>query len=167
VATSDTREVFASLTSALPGSCQAVYGERLVSLAVFGSVGRGAPRPDSDIDLLLVADPLPRGRLARVAEFGHVETALAGLVVEANARHVFPEWSPVLKTPAEVMAGSPLFLDMIEDAALLFDKGGFLRQALNAFRRRLDELGARRIWRGSAWYWDLKPDYRPGEVFEL
>jgi hypothetical protein len=31
----------------------------------------------------------------------------------------------------------------------------------------LEQLGARRIWRGNAWFWDLKPDYRPGEVFEL
>jgi hypothetical protein len=41
------------------------------------------------------------------------------------------------------------------------------------FDRLLNELlgacqqGARRIWCGNAWYWDLKPDYRPGEVFEL
>ena len=42
-----------------------------------------------------------------------------------------------------------------------------LRDALDRFAARLAALGARRKWRGSAWYWDLKPDYRPGEVFEL
>jgi hypothetical protein len=26
---------------------------------------------------------------------------------------------------------------------------------------------AKRVWKGSAWYWDLKPDYRPGDVIEL
>ena len=26
--------------------------------------------------------------------------------------------------------------------------------------------GSRRIWRGDAWYWDLKPDYTPSEVVE-
>jgi hypothetical protein len=31
----------------------------------------------------------------------------------------------------------------------------------------LAHLGARRVWLGNAWYWDLKPDYRPGDVFEL
>jgi hypothetical protein len=34
-------------------------------------------------------------------------------------------------------------------------------------RDRLDALGSRRIWRGTRWYWDLKPDYRPGMIFEL
>ena len=33
--------------------------------------------------------------------------------------------------------------------------------------RSLEKLGARRIWRGEAWMWDLKPDYKVGEVFEL
>lgn len=45
-------------------SCEAFYGDRLVSLAVFGSTARGTMRPDSDIDLLLVVDPLPDGRLS-------------------------------------------------------------------------------------------------------
>jgi hypothetical protein len=73
----------------------------------------------------------------------------------------------VLKTPAEVEARSPLLLDMTEDARILFDRGGFLAGELAALRARLDELGARRVWRGSAWYWDLKPDFRPGDVIEL
>ena len=90
-----TLDEFARLTDALSNACATFYGDRLISLAIFGSVGRGAPRPDSDIDVLIVADPLPRGRLARVPEFGHVESTLAGLVSEVNARGVFPEWSPV------------------------------------------------------------------------
>lgn len=167
MSTRATLDVFQDLAAALSGACLEFYADRLVSLALFGSAGRGTPRPDSDIDLLIVADPLPRGRLARVSEFGHVESVLAGVVSRANARGVFAEWSPVLKTPAEVDAGSPLLLDMIEDAKLLVDREGFLRSALDRFRRRLDVLGAKRIWRGSAWYWDLKPDYRPGEVFDL
>jgi len=34
-------------------------------------------------------------------------------------------------------------------------------------KARLEALGARRIWRGNAWFWGLKPDYRIGEIFEL
>jgi hypothetical protein len=75
--------------------------------------------------------------------------------------------SPVFKTPAEVEAGSPLFLDMIDDARLLHDTDGFFRRYLDGFRRRLQALGSRRIWLGNAWYWELKPDLKPGEVFTL
>jgi predicted nucleotidyltransferase len=161
------RESFEELLLALRDACRAHYGERLVSLAVFGSLGRGTPRADSDIDLFLVADPLPHGRTARVQEFSAVEAALAPHVARARAAGLAPEWSPVFRTPAEVEAGSLLLLDMIDDARLLVDRDGFLRAALDRFARRLARLGARRVWRGSAWYWDLKPDYRPGEVFEL
>jgi predicted nucleotidyltransferase len=148
-------------------ACQRHYGDRLVSVAVFGSVGRGMPRADSDIDLLIVADGLPNGRLQRIGEFRTVEVAVAAELAGARQAGLLTELSPVLKTPAEVLQGSPLLLDMVEDARLLYDRTGFLHEALDRLKARMDRLGARRIWRGNAWFWDLKPDYKPGEVFEL
>ena len=56
---------------------------------------------------------------------------------------------------------------MLDDARILDDREGFLGEMFVGFRRRLDRLWAKRIWRGSAWYWDLKPDYESGEVFEI
>jgi predicted nucleotidyltransferase len=156
-----------NILAALLDACRHHYGDRLIALAVFGSVGRGTMRPNSDIDLLIVADPLADGRMPRVEEFGAVERMLAGALDEARQRHVVTELSPVLRTPAELTVGSPLLLDMIEDARVLYDRDGVLAGALDALRQRLATLGARRIWRGNAWYWDLKPDYRPGDVFSL
>ncbi len=101
----------------------------------------------------------------RVEEFTRVEKRLGDLLSpEAGAA---PLLSPVLKTPEEVGHGSPLFLDMTEDARILFDRRSFFARELDRLRERLAHLGARRVWLGNAWYWDLKPDYRPGEVFEL
>lgn len=145
----------------------ALYGSRLVSVAVFGSVGRGTPRRDSDVDVLLVTRDLPRGRTARVEEFLPIDErmeAWSTLMWPAEAPLVL---SPVFKTPAEVEAGSLLFLDMIEDARILYDEGGFFRAYLDRFHGRLQALGSRRIWRGNTWYWELKPDLKPGEVFTL
>ena len=158
---------FDELLGVLVAACQRHYGQRLVSLAVFGSVGRGTPRPDSDIDLLIVADDLPRGRVARVGDFARIEADMGSALRRVRSAGVITALSPVLKTPAEVAQGSPLFLDMLEDAKLLVDRDAFLEHAFEAFRARLARLGARRIWRGNAWFWDLKPDYKPGEVFDL
>jgi len=155
------------ILEALVAACRRQYGHRLVSVAVFGSVGRGTPRPDSDVDVLIVAEGLPRGRMARVAEFAGVEAELAEVFERLRRVGVATVLSPVLKTPAEVEQGSPLFLNMLDDARILGDRDGFLAHAFAQFRERLARLGARRIWRGNAWFWDLKPDYRPGEVFEL
>jgi predicted nucleotidyltransferase len=162
-----TKTRFESLLTHVLTVCQQLYGSRLVSLAVFGSVGRGAPHPNSDLDLLIVAKNLPEGRLARMAEFQPVEMALSPRLAEARAGGLTPELSPVFKTPAEARQGTLLFLDMVEDAQILYDRDNFLRHTLTEFKARLDQLGARRIWRGNAWHWDLKPDYKPGEVFEL
>jgi hypothetical protein len=158
---------FDAILGRVEDACRQHYGDRLVSLAVFGSVGRGTPRPDSDIDVLLVVDPLPDGRTARMAEFAEIERSLAGTLVDARTRGVNTSLSPVLKTPAELAHGSPLLLDMIDDARLLIDTGSVPARALDTLRARLAALGARHIWRGNAWYWDLKPDLKPGEVFTL
>lgn len=158
---------FGELVEALAVQCRALYGERLVSLAVFGSVGRGTPRPDSDLDALVVVDDLPNGRMARVEEFEAVEKLLSEALAVAAREGIRTRLSPVLKTPEEVSLGSPLFFDLVEDAELLVDRDGFLAGELGRLGRRLHELGARRIWRGNAWFWDLKPDYRPGDEFEL
>jgi predicted nucleotidyltransferase len=158
-------ERYAALLDRLLIEVRAAYGPRLVACAVFGSVGRGTPRGDSDIDVLLVIRGLPRGRIRRLEEFLPVEARLAPVLDVSPGASI--ALSPVFKTPEEVTAGSPLFLDMVEDARILHDPDGFFAAYLSQLRARLRQLGARRIRRGNAWYWELKPDLKPGEVFTL
>ncbi len=144
-----------------------VYGARLRAIALFGSVARRTARPDSDVDLLLVVDDLPRGRRARFATFAPVEEALAGAIGELRQAGIQTELSAVLRTPEDLRTASPLMLDLTEDAVLLADADGLLAAALDDLRARLRRSGARRVWTGSTWYWDLKPDYRRGEIIRL
>jgi hypothetical protein len=119
------------------------------------------------MDVLIVAQGLPNGRLKRVREFEAVEEMLRQAFRRAASQGVTTSLSPVFKSLEELQAGSPLFLDMVEDARILYDKDGVFERRIARLRHRLTQLGAKRIWKGNAWYWDLKPDYRPGEVFEL
>jgi hypothetical protein len=75
--------------------------------------------------------------------------------------------SPVFKTPEEILRGTPLLLDMVDDARVLVDREHFFAAVIDRGHQRLTQFGARRIWIGSAWYWDSKPDFTRGEVFEL
>lgn len=161
------RETFDEVVERVREGCVSGYGERLVSLALFGSVARGTMRPDSDIDLLVVAAPLPNGRLPRMDEFRQVEEAVGESLAKAAAAGVHTMLSPVIKTPAEVEYGSPLFLDMTDQARILVDRDGFLAERLAVLRRRLGELGARRVPKGGGYYWLLKPDLKPGEDIQL
>ncbi|KUK40442.1 MAG: Nucleotidyltransferase [Clostridia bacterium 62_21] len=159
------RERFEGLLFAVLAAAKELYGERLVTLAVFGSVGRGTPRPDSDVDILVVARNLPRGRLARVAEFERVEERVANLLEELAGEGITTSLAPVIKTPEEVNRGSLLFLDMVDDARVLYDRDGFFRRFLKRLRARLEELGAERTRYAGTWVWVLKKKYVPGEEF--
>ncbi|MDQ0285602.1 putative nucleotidyltransferase [Desulfofundulus luciae] len=159
------RREFELVLELLVPAVKEVYGSRLVSLAVFGSVGRGTPRPDSDIDLLLVAENLPRGRMKRMAEFARVEEKMQQ--ESSRFTHIVLDLSPVIKEKQEVLQGSLLFLDMVDDVKILYDRGKFLARYLARLREKLQQLGARKIYHGGAWYWVLKKDYKQGEVIEI
>jgi hypothetical protein len=58
-------------------------------------------------------------------------------------------------------------LDMVEEARVLLDRGGFFQAKLENLRQRLGELSARKVRFKGGSYWILKPDYRPGDVIEL
>ena len=158
---------FEALLRALVPELKRYYADRLVSVVVYGSVGRGVARADSDVDLLLVIDPLPDGRLRRVDEFAPVKRALRGRLDRLADAGIHATLAPVFKTRAEVRRGSLLFLDMIDDGRILLDRGGFWKDYMRGFQERLRRLGARKVSVGDRWYWDLKPDYKVGEVFDI
>ena len=119
------RENFDLLLTATLKTVQNHYRDRLVTLAVYGSVARGTAREDSDVDLLIVCDPLPPGRMKRIEEFEKVEERLEPVLCSLQNDGISTSLSVILKTPDEVKRGSPLYLDLVEDARILFDRGGF------------------------------------------
>ncbi len=161
------KERFEELQQILLSEVRSFYQDRLVTLAIFGSAARGTYRFDSDLDILIIADGLPRGRMKRVAQFMSVEKKIESFLISLQKNGINTYISPIFKTPQEAEMGSPLFLDMVEDAQILFDRDGFFSKILERLGQKLKKLGARRVWQGNAWYWILKPDYKPGDVIEL
>jgi len=143
-----------------------LLGDRLVALVLYGSVAKSRARPDSDVDVLLVVRHLPIGVRARRQLIDQaVEEG------EAAIRQTRPYGCicPVLKTPEEVERGGPLFYDMTVpgEAEVLHDPSGFFGLFLDGLRARMAALGSRRrSYLGHA-YWDLKPDWKPGDVVDL
>ncbi|HHW44614.1 MAG TPA: hypothetical protein GXX25_12560 [Desulfotomaculum sp.] len=66
-----------------------------------------------------------------------------------------------------MLQGSLLFLDLVDDVRICYDQKNILARYLAGLKEKLQQLGAKRIYRGCAWYWVLKEDYRPGEVIEV
>ncbi len=160
-------EPYRSLVLCLLDGLLGVFGGDLVSLVVYGSVARGEARRDSDVDLLIIVEDLPRSRFERLRIYMEAEERLDPLLDLLMERGYAVSFSPVLKSRREAESISPLYLDMVEDAVIVYDKGGFFENVLERLRRRLEELGAERVWIGRKWYWRLKKDYRFGEVIVI
>jgi len=161
------KEPYITLIEKLIEALKRKYGDKFISLVVFGSVARGEARKDSDVDLLLIIDSIPERRLERQKEFMEVEKDLEGYLNELFDEGYFIDFSPIIKTPEEAMRLSPLYLDMVKDAIIAYDKDGFFTKVLERVRKRLEELGSKRVRMGRKWYWILKPDYRFGEVIKI
>ncbi len=161
------RKIYQPLIAKLFKEVKAFYGERLVTFSIFGSYARNQMKLDSDLDILMIVEGLPKGRMRRVTEFLKIEKEMQSDLASLHPQNIHPYLSPIFKTPEEAKRGSPLFLDMTEEVEIFFDRGDFFKNCLDRFRKRLRELGSKRVWKGNMWYWILKPDLKPGEVIEL
>ncbi len=144
-----------------------VLGENLVSLALFGSVARGEAGPESDIDLFLVCRTLPRGMPKRHRFLEPIRARLQEELEELWREGVYADFTELPYTQEEARHFHWVYLDMLEDAVILVDRGDFLKGVLEDLRRKLEKLGARRHTLGRVRYWVLKENLRPGEEIQL
>ena len=142
-------------------------GAQLVSVVLFGSVARGDASTTSDIDLLIIAKDLPAGQFARKRILAPADAAFEDELARTERCGVATRLARIVRTPAEAERVIPLYLDMTEDARLLYDREGFFARVLDRVRTSLTRLGSRRVWQGKTWYWDLKPDFKRGDVIEI
>lgn len=145
------------------------YGSRLLSIAVFGSIVRGEARSNSDIDILIVAENLPEDVGRRIKELAELKFRLKG---SENYWRGYREGKPrliseVILTPEEVSKHPPILLDIAYEGVIVYDRDNFLEKELEKIRRRLKELGAKRVEGRGGWYWVLKPNAKPGEVVRI
>jgi hypothetical protein len=155
------------LLPALAEACTGYYGDDLVSLVIYGSVARGTATYQSDVDILLIVADLPSGRLNRMRGFTNIENTLSEEIETARKNGWMVDLSPIIRTPSEVNEDGYIYLDMVEDARILFDRNNFFAAFLKSYKNKLEAYGAKkRPWKGG-YYWEIKPDIQPGEVLDL
>ena len=143
--------------------------DRLISICLFGSVARGEAKPDSDIDILVVADDLPIDIGLRIKETNYVHENLkkSEAYISLRKSGVSGLVSDIFFTPEEIERHPPILLDMVEDGIIWYDKENFLRKVLLSIKGNLKKLGAKKVTTEKGYYWVLKPDIKPGEIVRI
>ena len=145
-------------------AAQAALGESLVSIALYGSVARGQAGPASDIDLFVVLREAPAGMLARRSLLEPVKEAMTQELELLWRQGIYTDFIEVIRTKEEATLFHPLYLDMSQEAVLLYDRDRFMETVLGEVRDRLKKGGAQRRKIGTSWYWDLGSAYLTGEA---
>lgn len=145
------------------------FGSRLWSICFFGSAVRGEATPESDLDALVIAHGLPRDIGLRFNETNPVHNSLRQTEAYRKLKSLQRRGtvSDIFLTPQEASEHPPILLDIADHGILAFDRDNFLKETLESVRRRLRELGARKVLTKKGYYWILKPDAKPTEVVEI
>ncbi len=140
----------------------------LSSLAVYGTVARGTAEENSDVDLLVISNDFTGSLGSRIQGLCRVEERLSEELAWLRRHDVYTGLSFYPLREEEAGRAPLLFLDLTEDAVILYDRDRFLEGVLASLRAKLLRLGAKRvILDKERWYWDLKPGYRFGEEIPL
>ncbi len=146
------------------------YGEDLIAAVIFGSAARGDFQKGSDLDLLIVLRESKDSMGKRIDEFMKMEWEIRKSPEYARAKaHGLPHRvEPVILDLEEFQNHPPLLLDLTSDAKVLIDKGDIFSMEMDGLRKRLQELGAKKVTlEGGRWYLVPKPDIKWGEKVVL
>jgi predicted nucleotidyltransferase len=158
---------YKKLLDQLLQSLREAFGHDVIqAFALFGSVARGEARRDSDIDLLVVHKPVnfwPIEKSAKVRRKLHKSNEYRRLEAEGFT----PDPYSIFMTEEDMYERPLILLDIMDHGIIIYDNG-VLKRRFESLRKRLSELGSKKVvLEDGSWYWDLKPDWKPGEVIEL
>lgn len=142
------------------------FQDRLYSVCLYGSVARDEAKNESDIDMLVVVDGLSQDLGLRYRETNDIRLGLksASTYKRLRMKGICALISDLYLTREEVEKHPPILLDLVEDGIILYDMEDFLKRVLNDVRRRMTELGSRRVDRR---YWILDPHAKFGEEVRI
>lgn len=144
-----------------------VFGDNLVSIVLYGSYARGEQTPSSDLDVLIVLEELPEDRFELHRLLDRVEELLGPCFNQLAQMGYRVVLSPIVLSRSQASVFRPLYIDLVFDAKILYDKNGFMKNILDKVRKKLEELGAKRVRLGKKWYVVLKEPVRFGERIDL
>ncbi|MFN3621841.1 MAG: nucleotidyltransferase domain-containing protein [Nitrososphaerales archaeon] len=110
---------------------------KIAGLILYGSLARGfeKPYPESDIDVLVVAEGIPKDLFER---------RMMTLKFKEDCPLIEDMWITPEEFIDAVRGGWGLILDALEDGIIIYDKYGIIANAKNIVRSSFKRVG--RIW---------------------
>jgi predicted nucleotidyltransferase len=143
--------------------------DKVVSVCLFGSAVRGGLRKGSDIDFLVVLADDPSSYHKRVKSIIHLLEGIRESQEYGKIENLDLDLEPsfLIMKKMEVETHPNILIDISHEGIILFDKEDYLKKHLNEIKEKMVKLGSIKKITPHGHYWVLKPDLRPGEVFEL
>src|SRR2546425_9333617 len=134
----------------------------LLGVWLFGSVARGEARPNSDVDLLVVARNL-KGNKSQMAD------AISSVVDVRSERDFFfrngfvtdISFYPI--TEEELGRFYPIMLDVLDHGIVLYERGEILNKTARSMKEWLSRMRVRKVTLKRGWMWLLPPDLKVAE----
>lgn len=137
-----------------------MFHMRLVSVVLYGSMARGTAGPNSDIDLLIVIRNLPSDYFRRAELLTNISVAVSPIKTRLwKDRGVYATLDMIALTPEEANRPRLLYLDMVTESVILFDREDYFKRVIELFHDRLEASRVRRVVLPSGKsYWAFPPE---------
>jgi len=121
------------------------------AVLLFGSIARGEANEYSDVDLLILHSDLP------IIDLVERRRYLYRLIIE-RLGDVFDSITLIDMSLNEFLKPdvvTPLLLNIYVDAVVILDRVGVIEEFLSNVRKRVVEVGLKKVKDGKAYYWIL------------
>jgi len=148
-----------------------VLGSKLESIVLFGSLATGKSKPESDIDLLVVARDLPDKYGERTSIIREVVSSrlMDEIIIHVwREKGIYADLDILLIDVKEVVVTHPFYLDLTKDCVIIYDKNELVSKKIAEVREKLEKMGAKRFEEpDGSWYWVLSPEVETIRSVEL
>ncbi len=140
------------------------YTDNLISLAIYGSYANGNARFNSDLDLFIILDKTGR-RIAELKYFyDKVEVPLENELLQLLKLHrIDMSISPFIVSKEQASFFNPLYLDMSENAYIIYDKDDFLRSILIKVGELIKRHNFKKKLLSNTFLWDMSSHVMIGQ----
>jgi predicted nucleotidyltransferase len=140
-------------------SCKKEWRENFVSAIQFGSTTKSYIKIETDVDLLLVFNKVPKNKWDRFQFIKNKELELENNLKKIKNYNLLPSILCWQKESFEKL--HPLYLDFVDSSNILYDPDSIARNIINKTEDWLKKRGAIKVQKGHLWYWDVNPNRDP------